>query len=180
VREVLLFASLAAACGPGTPGSDNVPKPLPTPPTTAVEQSTVEWYAIADSAFPLPAACSAHCSLDCDVEVGSIDCPGDVGSLSVWGGLSSMVGMELDQSGASVEGHEELAGGSRLRWGTGATGLFCGTVASPTSDTRGLYWTWQLCAPDSAARRATILAIVKGSTKAFPEDQTLDCANTGC
>ena len=179
MREIFLFACLAVSCGPGNPGSDIEATATPAASLPEVEQSTVEWYPITDSAFPVPAGCSAQCSLECDVEAGTIDCPGDVGSLSVWGGLSSMVGMELDQTGAIVEGHG-LADGNRVRWGTGATGRFCGMVSSPSGDTMGLYWTWQVCAPDSAARRATILAIVKSSTKAFPADRALDCVNTGC
>ena len=94
-----------------------------------------------------------------------------------------MAGMQLDQPGARPEGGTELATGGRVRWGVGSKGDFCGTVSSPPfmdGGAKGLYWTWQLCAPDSPSRRKAILEIVKGHTKAFPANEVIECINRGC
>jgi hypothetical protein len=182
VRSLLLVGATAIACAQGTP--DNARYQTPAPPSTQViSEPPLRWYPMADAAVPLPAACSAQCSLDCDLWAGSIACPGDVGGISVWGGLSSMAGMQLDQPGARLEGAADLTGGGRVRWGVGSTGEFCGTVGGPPFSegaTKGLYWTWQLCAPDSPSRREAILSIVRGYSKTFPANQVLECVNRGC
>jgi hypothetical protein len=183
VRAIGLLAGFVAACGSAPSGEDARPRtPVPSAPV-AVGAPAPSWYPMADSALPLPSTCSARCSLDCDVWSGEIECHGDDASIAVWGGLSSMAGMQLDGKTAKVEGQETLRDGARLRWGTTPGGDFCATVSwhPPAREAGdGLFWTWQLCAPDSASRRALILQITRGHTKAVPSERVLQCPNTGC
>ena len=185
VRIVLLAVALATACRPSGANVQPSPRseaaqamaPGSTPPT-------VRWYPIADAAVPVPAHCSAKCSLDCDVWSGTIECPDEVGSIAVWGGLDSMAAMSLDAKGATAEGREPLLDGGQLRWGHIADGHFCATTAGPSMVVAPGYrghWTWQFCAPDSPSRRGVILSIGRGYRKGplLPE-QVIKCENRGC
>jgi hypothetical protein len=138
---------------------------------------------MADSTVPVPATCSAQCSLDCDVWSGTIQCQGDSGTIKVWGGLSSMAGMELDQKGAQLEGEEKLSNGDHLSWGTSPAGEFCATVAwHPSEADPGdpLNWTWQLCGRPSAATHTVLLGIVRAHARYIPGQRVLKCENQGC
>jgi hypothetical protein len=140
------------------------------------------WYPMADSAAPIPATCSAKCSLDCDVWSGRISCEGPNRSIEVWGGLSSMAGMSLNAKGATVAGQEQLPSGIGLTWGVARDQRFCATLAWRSAEAKPTepYWNWQLCADDDPASREAILAIAKGLTSSHHKGQVLACENLGC
>ena len=182
MRVVTVLAGFVAACGPGA-GPQDPAHTRTSIASTAVDGRFQRWYPMADSAVPLPAACAARCSLDCDVWSGSIQCEKEGDSIEVWGGLSSMAGMKLNEKGATVKGQETVSDGARLRWGRAADGQFCTTVAwqpSGANATADLYWNWQLCAPDNPSRRGLILAIARGHAPSGPHHRSLECENRGC
>src|SRR5262245_57237035 len=129
VKATLAVLMFAVACTQAAPRSGRSERPEPTAgrPLPAQQQ----WYPMADAAVPLPGTCSAQCSLDCDLWAGQISCAGEVGPIAVWGGLSSMAGMQLDERGGRLQGTEPLAEGAQLRWGISANGEFCGVVRGP-------------------------------------------------
>jgi hypothetical protein len=178
---LLLATVLAAAC-------DTVATRQPPPARSSAAPASGaiprKWYPIADAAVALPLGCSASCTLDCDVWSGTIECSSGVGPITVWGGLNSMAGMSLDESGANVEGRERLPDGGLLRWGTATEGKFCVTTAGPkmpiAAGHQG-YWTWQYCAPDSLSRRPVILSIGRSYRKGpLPPEDVIECENRGC
>ena len=163
-RHLILLLALVACSDTGRPG----PRSTATPGQGAVAPPVAHWYFMGDAAVPLPATCSAKCVLECDVWSGQIDC-GDT-HWSTYGGFSTMVGMQLEQRGASVEGRETLADGATLRWGTGPKQQFCVTI----DRTR---WLWEICGPDRPADRVAMLDIARGHRVNAPAD---DCEHGGC
>ena len=183
VVAVVVVAVAAAACKHPAPGGDESAQPPAAAATAPATVAGPKWYPMADSAVPLPAGCSARCSLDCDSWSGRIWCQGDAGSIEVWGGGDAIAGMRLDEKGATVDGEEQLSSGARLRWGTSADGQFCTAVGWRPPDAKpddNFYWTWQLCARSGEARRDTLLTISRGHIKHTPKQELLRCENLGC
>ena len=121
----------------------------------------MRWYPLGDAAVPIPAACSAECSLECDVWAGTIRCGGDDGSVEVWGGSVFMTGMQLDDSRANVESRQSVAGVAELSWGTSPRGEFCATVVHGRLN-------WQFCGADTPENRELVLRFSQGYTLTFP------------
>lgn len=130
-----------------------------------------QWIFMAEAAAPVPAGCSAQCTLDCDVWSGALQC-GEV-RWSVYGGLTSMAGMQLDQAKAQVLGRESLRDAATMRWGLGPRGDFCVTIVREG-------WNWELCGPDRPNRRDALLSVARGYTRDFPKDRVISCVNSGC
>ena len=166
------LAVICTACSSSTPWGDTTSTSPPAAPS-ALPSAAHRWYPMGVAAVPIPADCSAECSLDCDVWSGKIRCGGSVGLVQVYGGLTSMAGMQLDQKGAHALGHQSLSGAITLRWGTTVDAQFCADVTRE-------HWNWELCAPDDASRRQAILGVIRGYTQSFPVGQEIACANTGC
>ena len=172
----MVLAVTFMACAPSAPRNDNTrtsPQVTQLASEALPPSSTQRWYPMGDGGVLIPNGCTAECSIDCDVWFGTIRCGGAVGSLQVYGGLSSMAGMQLDQKDARTLGHQPLASSVGLRWGTTLDGQFCADVAHEQ-------WNWQLCAPDSSSRREAILGLVRGYTQSFPVGSGIVCDNKGC
>jgi hypothetical protein len=177
MKRSLLVAALAVictACSSSTPGRDRTSSPAVASASVVDPLGAAErWYPMGDGAVPIPAGCSAECSLDCDVWSGQLRCGGNVGLVQVYGGLNSMAGMQLDQKGARVLGRESLSGAVGLRWGTTLDTRFCADVIREQMN-------WELCAPDDISRRQAILAVIRGYSQSFPVGHEIACANRGC
>ena len=81
-----------------------------SPSPSAVNPSTTRWYPIAGGGVPLPGNWTATCELDCDVWSGRLRPPDLAGPLSMYGGMTGMAGMYLNQRGAAFLGQEMLPG----------------------------------------------------------------------
>jgi len=173
-------AVLVACAPPQRANEVRAHTPTATPKASPPVQPRI-LYPMADSTVTIPAACSAKCSLDCDVWSGQINC-GPRASIEVWGGMSSMARMSLDAKGATVQGQERSPQGVVMKWGVARDQEFCASLAWRSAEAKPTepYWNWQLCAADNAASRDSILTIAKGFASNGQVGHLIACENLGC
>ncbi len=168
MRLTVGIALLGLSCGGSPPSVTAKAAPVVARPSASAPRV---WYPMGDAAVPIPADCTAKCTLDCDVWSGQMECAGDPAPLSVYGGISSMAGMELDQRGARQAAERAMADGTRMRWRTARDGRHCSVVA------RGA-WTWELCGAAASSER--IAGIMGAYGPKVPKTPLIECEQTGC